>query len=157
MKISQVKTILGNLEEVAFRLPSGQKVPDHFHVTEVGKITKDYVDCGGTLRHEVLVGFQLWTATDTDHRLKASKLLSIIDICEKRLQLPDAEVEVEFQGTTIEKYSLAFDGSAFVLMPKYTDCLAKDSCGVPPAQKQSRPLSELSEPQVQCSPGSGCC
>ena len=42
MKLSEVKTILEKLEDVNFSLPNGQMVPIHFHVTEVGIITKKY-------------------------------------------------------------------------------------------------------------------
>lgn len=31
-----------------FKLENGNSVPEHFHVTEVGIITKDFIDCGGT-------------------------------------------------------------------------------------------------------------
>ena len=70
MKLSEVKTILEKLEDVNFSLPNGQMVPIHFHVTEVGIITKKFIDCGGTVREEKVVNFQLWNANDTDHRLK---------------------------------------------------------------------------------------
>jgi hypothetical protein len=39
-------------------------VPEHFHVTEVGVVTKDFIDCGGTVRHEKVANFQLWDAND---------------------------------------------------------------------------------------------
>ena len=48
-------------------------VPSHFHVTEVGKITKHFIDCGGTVRNEEVVNFQLWQADDYDHRLHPEK------------------------------------------------------------------------------------
>ncbi|MGW8123551.1 DUF6428 family protein [Roseivirga echinicomitans] len=36
MKISEIKSHLNNLEQIAFQLPDGSLVPSHFHVTEVG-------------------------------------------------------------------------------------------------------------------------
>ncbi|MGA8855051.1 MAG: DUF6428 family protein, partial [Christiangramia sp.] len=48
MKLSEFKNQLSRLKEIAFQLPNGQLVPEHFHVTEVGKITKHFIDCGGT-------------------------------------------------------------------------------------------------------------
>ena len=86
---------------------------------------------GGTVREEQAVNFQLYTATDYDHRLSTEKLISIIELSEKALNLPDAEIEVEFQGRTIEKYGLAFVNGQFHLTMKQTDCLAKDKCGIP--------------------------
>ena len=63
MKLSEIKSILGNLNTIAFQLPNGKLVPSHFHVTEVGKITKNFIDCGGTVRKEEVVNFQLWDST----------------------------------------------------------------------------------------------
>jgi hypothetical protein len=157
MKLNQVKDALRSINTVAFRLPSGESVPEHFHVTEVGKVVKDYIDCGGTLRKETAVSFQLWTASDHDHRLQSQKLLDIIGLSESLLNLPDAEVEVEYQGNTINRYRLAFDGSEFLLLPTQTDCLAKDKCGIP-QEKQKRSLANLASGSSNgCEPGSGCC
>ena len=78
MKLSQIKNVLSTLENVTFQLPNGAFVPEHFHVTEVGLITKNFIDCGGTVRKETVVNFQLWDANDYDHRLKQQKLANII-------------------------------------------------------------------------------
>ena len=75
MKLSQAKNILKSVEAVNFLLPDGTSVPEHFHVTEVGLITKNFIDCGGTVRKETVVNFQLWEANDFEHRLKPQKLL----------------------------------------------------------------------------------
>jgi hypothetical protein len=40
MKLSEIKDILAKRESVNFQLENGQVVPEHFHVTEVGVITK---------------------------------------------------------------------------------------------------------------------
>ncbi len=50
MKISQIKEKLKSLETISFQLPDGSLVPGHFHVTEVGRISKHFIDCGGTVR-----------------------------------------------------------------------------------------------------------
>jgi len=155
MKLSQIKAALNGLEEIRFVLPDGKVVPAHFHVTEIGLIDKHFIDCGGTVRRESVINFQLFTATDYDHRLAAQKLQSIIELSEKTLALPDAEIEVEHQGQTIEKYSLEFDQGIFRLIAKQTDCLAKDKCGIPEL-KPKRNLASLSE-ETSCTPGSGCC
>ena len=47
MKLSQIKNELQKLNTIAFQLPNGELVPSHFHVTEVGKVTKHFIDCGG--------------------------------------------------------------------------------------------------------------
>tara|TARA_R110002012_G_scaffold42418_1_gene115350 strand:+ start:1350 stop:1817 length:468 start_codon:yes stop_codon:yes gene_type:complete len=155
MKLEEVKSALEHLETIAFQLPNGELVPNHFHVTEVDKITKHFIDCGGTVRNEEVVNFQLWNANDYDHRLHPEKLVNIIELSQKTLNIGDLEVEVEYQGQTIEKFALDFDGTNFLLTTKQTDCLAKDQCGVP-VEKPKVKLSEVQNTQV-CAPGSGCC
>lgn len=155
MKLSQIKKQLSQLEQIAFVQPNGDLVPNHFHVTEVGKVTKHFIDCGGTERKEEVANFQLFNANDYDHRLHPEKLLKIIELSEKILGLEDLEIEVEYQANTIGKYGLDYDGSNFILTSKQTDCLAKDKCGIP-SQKPRVKLSDLQTPTT-CSPHSGCC
>jgi hypothetical protein len=83
MKLSEIKSALSKVNEVTFTLPNGEQVPPHFHVTEVGNIQKHFIDCGGTIRKESVINFQLFTATDYDHRLSVQKLRSIIQLSEK--------------------------------------------------------------------------
>jgi hypothetical protein len=123
MKLSQVKNILKSIESVNFILPDGTSVPEHFHVTEVGLITKNFIDCGGTVRKETVVNFQLWDANDFEHRLKPQKLRNIIELSEEVLGIGDFEIEVEYQEQTIGKYDLDFNGKDFVLVNKQTNCL----------------------------------
>lgn len=157
MKLSQVKALLPTLDNVAFKLENGTFVPEHFHVTEVGMVTKNFIDCGGTIRNEKTVNFQLWNADDYEHRLKPTKLLHIIELSEKQLGIEDAEIEVEYQSDTIGKYALAFDGTNFILQSKKTACLASDKCGIP-QEKQKIKLLELQTAQTSCcSPNAGCC
>ena len=156
MKLSEVKNILETAPVVNFELPDGTVIPEHFHVTEIGSITKNFIDCGGTIRNEKVINFQLWFADDFDHRLKPQKLMDIISLSEKQLGLEDLEIEVEYQSDTIGKYDLDFNGNNFVLLQKQTDCLARDKCGVP-ATNQKINLSNLIADKNCCEPGSGCC
>ena len=156
MKLSQIKTILESAETVNFVLPDGTFVPEHFHVTEVGLITKNFIDCGGTVRTETVVNFQLWNANDFEHRLKPQKLINIIALSEKVLGIEDSEIEVEYQNETIGKYDLDFNGNDFVLVNKLTACLAEDQCGIP-AEKQKVKLTDLNNQTNSCTPGGGCC
>ncbi|WP_188051268.1 DUF6428 family protein [Flavobacterium sp. GP15] len=156
MKLSEIKTALSTLENVAFLLPNGNFVPEHFHVTEVGLITKHFIDCGGKVRKETVANFQLWDANDVDHRLKPKKLLSIIALSEKILGIEDYEIEVEYQAETIGKYDLGFNGQAFVLINKQTACLAEDQCGIPTSKPKVK-LSEITSQPNGCTPGGSCC
>lgn len=156
MKLSEIKNHLASAESVNFKLEDGTLVPEHFHVTEVGIITKDFIDCGGTVRHEKVANFQLWDANDYEHRLKAGKLLNIISLSEKILGMEDLEIEVEYQGQTISKYDLGYDGQNFVLLAKTTACLAPDQCGVPLVKPKVQ-LQNLAASGGVCTPGGGCC
>jgi hypothetical protein len=162
MKLKEVKQHLAELDSLIFNLPDGESVPEHFHVTEVGLVKRNFIDCGGTIRNEKAVNFQLWTAEDVDHRLEPSKLKNIILLSEEKLGISeDLEVEVEYQGNTIGKYHLDFADGKFILQTTLTDCLAKDSCGIPqnemPKKKPKMKLSELQAKTQACSPNSGCC
>ena len=157
MKLSEIKTILETVETVNFQLPNGNFVPEHFHVTEVGFITKNFIDCGGTVRKETVVNFQLWDANDFEHRLKPNKLNHIIALSEKILGIEDFEIEVEYQDTTIGKYDLGFNGKDFLLLNKQTACLAQDQCGIP-AEKPKLQLNQLNTDSANsCTPGGSCC
>ena len=154
MKLSEVKSSLQGISDLQFKLADGTFVPEHFHVTEVGMITKNFIDCGGVVRNEKVANFQLWSAEDHDHKLAPKKLIDIIELSQKVLGMEDLDVEVEYQGETIGKYGLSFDGEHFQLNTKFTDCLAKDNCGIP-QDKLKVNLSNLEN--AACTPGGGCC
>lgn len=146
MKLSEIKELLPLLEKVDFQMENGELIPEHFHVTEIGIITKDFIDCGGIVRHEEMINFQLWNANDFGHRLKPTKLLNIIKLSEEKLGIKDSEIEVEYQGATVGKYDLSFNGKTFILLNKTTSCLAPDACSTP-KQKISLGKNDLT----------GCC
>jgi hypothetical protein len=154
MRLSEIKEILPALRHVTFQLENGTFVPEHFHVTEIGVVTKRFIDCGGIIRNEQVVNFQLWNADDYDHKLKPGKLLGIIKLSEEKLGMEDAEIEVEYQSETIGKYDLDFNGTTFLLKNKATACLAQEACGTPES-KQKMNLSERNS--TCCTPNSGCC
>lgn len=157
MKISALKHHLNSVTELNFKLPDGSSIPAHFHLTEIGLITKHFVDCGVSIHLDKWASLQIWVANDTDHRLQPEKFLKIIDNSEKIIGTQDLEVEVEYQSDTIGRYGLEFDGSNFILTVKQTDCLAQDKCGIP-QQKPKVLMSELTNSnQSCCTPGGGCC
>jgi len=156
MKLSEIKNYLASAETVEFKLPNGSFVPEHFHVTEVGVITKNFIDCGGTVRNEKVANFQLWDADDYEHRLKPQKLVNIIALSERVLGMEDLEIEVEYQSATIGKYDLGFDGTIFLLLAKQTDCLAKDNCDIPVKDKQEK-VAQAGNEGICCSPDGNCC
>ncbi|MAY82788.1 MAG: hypothetical protein CMP59_01505 [Flavobacteriales bacterium] len=154
MKLSQFKAHLSTLSKMEFKLPSGETVAPHYHITEVGKISKAFIDCGGKYREESKVSLQLYIAEDFDHRLSAAKTKAIVEGCETKLALDDLEVEVEYQGRTIEKYGLRAMEGGFEMTSTQTDCLAKDGCGI---EKPKVKLSEIGKSEAYCDPNSNCC
>jgi hypothetical protein len=147
MKISEIKEALAGVTAVNFKLPSGEYLPAHFHVTEVGLVAKHFIDCGGVERREQAANFQLWEAGDYDHRLAPQKFLHILQLSAKILGSEELPIEVEYQQNTIGKFGLNFDGKDFLLTPKQTACLAQDACGIP--------SQEFTLPQLQtvcCAP-----
>ncbi|HLR49980.1 MAG TPA: DUF6428 family protein [Candidatus Sphingobacterium stercoripullorum] len=160
MKLSEFKEVIQGLDTLEFVKQDGTVVPAHFHLTELGIVKKDFIDCGGKLRNEVYVNLQLWHATDYEHRLTPEKLSQIIKTSSKELAIDDAELEIEYQGETIGKYGLDFNGHSFVLVNKQTNCLAPDACGTAEIENVEGIKPKLVITQTSgntCEPGSGCC
>ncbi len=156
MILSEFKQALQKTAHPVILHPDGNPIPAHYHITEAGHKTKTFVDCGGTLRKEERVTFQVWVAADFDHRITSEKLLSIIESYESNILKSDLEVEFEYQEATIGIYGLAFDGRYFHLKPLQTDCLAPDRCGIPET-KTKISMADLGGSNACCTPGGGCC
>jgi hypothetical protein len=166
MKLSEFKQHLSGLNSLSFSLPNGENVPAHFHITEVGLSMKHFIDCGGTERVDKKINLQLWLDdNDTAHRLSAHKLLSIIQKSEQIIGLPDLDLEVEYQGQTISKYGIRLHENSLALTSTFTDCLAKENCGISDkSEKKKLSLAEITTNDSSCcapssknSTGSKCC
>lgn len=153
MLLSAFKQTLSELDKLKFQLPNGQFVPSHFHITEVGNVTRNYIDCGGVLRQENKLNLQLWVSSDSEHRLKPDNILNILQLAEKQLGYSNLELEVEYQQTTVGRYKLAFDGAVFQLINTQTACLAPNQCGIP----QEKPRVRFTACGLDCNTDSGCC
>lgn len=134
---------------VGILLPDGSKIPPHFHVTEVGRVQKDFVDCGGTIRSSVTCVLQLLVADDVEHRLEAGKLAKILGLASSLINDDELPIEFEYETTTVSQFALTtieFTESGIVLSlgPKHTACLAPDRCGI-------------SLPITSCCTSSNCC
>jgi hypothetical protein len=147
MNVSDLKSLLAAhpAAPLHIALPWGEAVPEHFHVTEVGRVQKDFIDCGGTKRQQVSCVLQVWVADDVNHRLVSDKLAKIMKLSESVVGDDSLGVEIEFGQEYASNFYLDSawvadeNGITFVLTPKKTDCLAPDKCGI-----------------TQCR-GSGCC
>jgi hypothetical protein len=156
MNYLKFRETLKSLHELNFVLPNGNNIPTHFHITEVGLITKHFIDCGGTERSEKLISFQIWVAEDLQHRLTTDRLIQILDKSAKITGNANFEIEIEYQTDTIGKYGVSFNGGIFQLQNKYTQCLAADSCGTN-SQSKNIQTSNTIAASACCTPGGGCC
>ena len=141
MNLKTLRDTLAAHPEASLRIvrADGQNIPAEFHVTEVGRSAKHFIDCGGTVRKTEACTLQIWVAAgDEAHRLGAAKLLKILRLAEKIVSDGKLPVEAEYQGDSITLWSLEVETASpaeivFRLAPKSTDCLAPDKCGVPGA------------------------
>ena len=77
MNIGLLKETLssGDSAEMTIRVGSEGSVPAHFHLTEVGKVTKDFVDCGGVRRCTERLASHLTHVVYRSHRLRRLKAI----------------------------------------------------------------------------------
>lgn len=142
-----------------FQLPDGGLVPAHFHITEVGHVTKRFIDCGGTRRELETCLLQLWVHDDVDHRLTAGKLAGIFAKAGEVLPNDQLPVEIEYEEGVVAQFPVegaeVIEGRlVFLCGWKHTDCLARGIClpgECAPADKKT------TLPVTCCTPGSGCC
>jgi hypothetical protein len=137
MTVRELRSILAVHADskMHWMLPDRSFVPVHYHITEVGRVQKDFIDCGGTVRSVASCLLQVWVADDTDHRLETTKLAAIMQIAEPVLKSDDLPVEVEYEEEAISQYPIAGvevtpAGLLFSLGTKHTACLAPEKCGV---------------------------
>ena len=135
MKFSDFKNALlqSSDHQLCFVLPDGDLIAAHAHITEVGRIDKTFVDCGGTVRKVSTCSLQAWVADDTDHRLAPGDLAAILGKAAPILSGDDLDVEIEYEDCQISQFpveNVSVQGNElkFYLGTKHTDCLAKDVC-----------------------------
>jgi hypothetical protein len=138
MTLLELKTLLGEHAGRHFRirLPDGSAVPLSFHVTEVGRVQKTFLDCGGTLRETIACQLQIWVGQDYDHRIETRKMAAILDKAQAYLPDEAVPVEIEYEDRVISQYTISgheVSEQAVVLelAHKHTECLAPELCGLP--------------------------
>ena len=154
MRLSVLRAALAAAPDLPISViwTDGEPIEAHFHVTEVGRVQRDFVDCGGELRRSVTCLLQTWVGEDTEHRITGRKLLKAIEAAAPVLGGEDLPVELEYETCNVVqvKISALEAGAAVVLIrgaSKHTDCLAKELCLPPPASAST----------TRCQPGQGCC
>jgi hypothetical protein len=158
MKLNELKAALARHPQASLRfiLPTGETVPAHGHVTEVGRIDKRFMDCGGTLRTDTVCRLQTLVGEDYEHRLSARKLLAILNKAASVLETEDIDVDVEHELQFVSQFPVETieqsDSEILLkLAERHTACLAQDKCGMPP---KAAPLLLKPLPNFQ---QSNCC
>ena len=139
MNLDELKVALAAAQPdsaVRIALPDGGHVPAHFHVTEVGHVRKDFIDCGGRHRSSQTCTLQTRLATERDdgHRLTVERLTKILALTAPLFADDALAVEVEYEAGLISQFPLdgvtAENGRTVLrLGRKHTDCLARETCG----------------------------
>ena len=135
MNFSEFLTLLQDNPNkgITLTLPDDSTAPAHFHITEVGHLTKSFLDCGGKPHRIETCVLQVWTANDYNHRIQAGKLASIVQLASKEFPTTDLPVEFEHEAPVltqlpIDSCTIENGQLNFHLSYKKTDCLAKDIC-----------------------------
>lgn len=159
MILRELKSLLRQHPQRFFRLvlPDDSAVPVSFHITEVGRIHKTFIDCGGTLRESSACQLQVWVGRDYDHRIETGKMAGILDKGASILGDESLPVEIEYEDRVISQYTidghdLTPDSVVLRLVRKHTECLAPELCGLP-----ALPAAGKMKSSAPCCGPSGCC
>jgi Family of unknown function (DUF6428) len=90
-----------------FVLPDGDYIPAHAHVTEVGHVVKNFIDCGGVFGKEGKVVLQTRVGSDSDHRLRSDRLAKILRLGDRVIPSADLDVDVEYDCCVVAQYPIA--------------------------------------------------
>lgn len=114
-----------------FVLPDGGYVPGHAHVTEVGHVVRNFIDCGGVTGKEEKIVLQTHVGRDTEHRLRADRLAQILQLGNRVLPIDDLDVDVEYDCCVVAQYPIGETRPAgqyldLVLQRSRTQCRARE-------------------------------
>ena len=152
MKLSDLRAILERQPNTLprFVLPDGDSIPAHAHVTEVGHVAKNFIDCGGVIGRKETALLQTHVGLDTDHRLRSDRFAKILQLGERVLPHNELEVEVEYDCCVVAQYPVTAVRSAgdhldIVLEKRRTQCLAQER------------HKETLAPEACCAPAASAC
>ena len=114
-----------------FILPDGDVIPSHAHVTEVGHVVKNFIDCGGLAGRNESVVLQTHVGRDIDHRLRADRFAKILQLGGRVLPHDQLDVEIEYDCCVVAQYPVlevkpAGEYLDVVLGKRRTQCLAQE-------------------------------
>ncbi|PYK19909.1 MAG: hypothetical protein DME55_03695 [Verrucomicrobia bacterium] len=90
-----------------FVLPNGDYIPAHAHVTEVGHLVRNFIDCGGLTGKEEKVVLQTHVGDDTEHRLQSDRFAKILQLGNRVIPNADLDVDVEYDCCVVAQYPIA--------------------------------------------------
>jgi Family of unknown function (DUF6428) len=151
MNLKELRGVLSKHAETfpRFILPNGGYIPAHAHVTEIGYVVKNYIDCGGLGGKEEKVVLQTHVGNDTEHRLRSDRFSKIVELGKRVLPNEQLEVEVEYNCCVVAQYPIEdakLNGQHLELMlgHRRTHCRAAE-----------RPKTPVEEPC--CGANEACC
>jgi hypothetical protein len=114
-----------------FVLPDGNYIPAHVHVTEVGHVVKNSIDCGGATGRSESALLQTHVGNDSDHRLKSDRFAKILQLGNRVLPEGEFDVEVEYDCCVVAQYPIVEakrkgEHLELILENKRTQCLARE-------------------------------
>jgi hypothetical protein len=132
-----------------FVLPGGDFIPAHAHVTEVGHVVKNFIDCGGVTGKSETLLLQTHVGQDTDHRLRSDRFAKILQLGERVLPHDGLEVEVEYDCCVVAQYPVSEVKPAgkhldVILGKRRTQCLAQER-------------GKAAAPEACCTTAAVCC
>jgi hypothetical protein len=149
MKLSELRATLEKYPNTfpRFLLPSGEQVPPHAHVTEVGHVVKNFIDCGGVIGKSETVVLQTHVGSDMDHRLSSGRLAKILQLGERVLPHDQFEVAVEYDCCVVSQYPVQETKRDREHLDVYlgksrTQCLARE--------RQTSPDTYCATPAAAC-------
>lgn len=114
-----------------FVLPDGDYIPAHAHVTQVGHVVRNFIDCGGLTGKEEKVVLQTHVDSDTDHRLRSARFAKILQLGSRVIPSADLDVDVEYDCCVVAQYPIGEatpDGEHLnlILQRGRTQCRARE-------------------------------
>ena len=114
-----------------FVLPDGDYIPAHVHVTEVGHVVRNFIDCGGLIGSEEKIVLQTHVGSDTDHRLRSDRFAKILRLGNRVIPSANLDVDVEYDCCVVAQYPIAevkADGEHLnlILHRSRTQCRARE-------------------------------
>jgi Family of unknown function (DUF6428) len=153
MKLSDLRAALEQHPATfpRFVLPDGNFIPPHAHVTEVGHVVKNFIDCGGVMGNSETVVLQTHVGSDVEHRLRSDRFAKILQLGERVLPHDRLDVEVEYDCCVVAQYPVtevkqAGEHLDVMLGKRQTQCLARE-----------REKAAGLEPVSCCTPASAAC